>query len=185
MQRINTSAARGLARSVMPYATQPPLINTRTISGTLVDSNGNPLAGYVVELHSDPITTITDTDGQYTFYNVDYTDHKLIVKTPKGEEITAFTLSFLEDDIFSANISKKGVDITFTKSTITVDIQVVVDADQVGASISQVLGKDIPETSDSFWSIGMLLWIGGIVVLVIIAALFIILRKRKVNDIYD
>jgi hypothetical protein len=171
--------------SAAPSSTQTPLPNTRTISGTLVDSNGKPLAGYVVELHSDPITTITDTDGHYTFYNVDYTDHKLIVKTPKGEEITAFKLSFLEDDIFGANITKKGVDITFTKSTVTVDIQVIVDADQGGAAISQVLSNEIPETSHSFWGIDMLLWIGGIVGLVIIAALFIISRKRKVNDIYD
>ena len=168
-----------------PSSTQTPLPDTRTITGTLVDSNGNPLVGYVVELHSDPITTITDADGHYTFYNVDYIDHELIVKTPKSEEIAAFKLSFLEGDKFTTNIMKKGVDITFTKSTVTVDIQVVVEASQSCAAISQVLGNDIPRTSDSFWGIGTLLWIGGIVVLIIITALFIILRKRKVNDIYD
>ena len=130
----------------------------------MVDSNGNPLARYVIELHSDPITTITDADGHYTFYNVDYTDHELIVKTPKGIKIATFTLSFSEGDKFSVDVRKKGVDIRFTKSIITVDIQVVVDADQSGAAIFQVSSNDIPETSDNLWDIGILLWIGGIVV---------------------
>jgi len=103
------------------------------------------------------------------------------VKTPKGEEIATFTLSFSEGKEFGTNVNKEGVDITFTKSTAAVDIAVVVEADQSGATISQAIGVENPQTSDGFDGIGtVLLWIGGgIFAAAIIAALVIILQKRR------
>ena len=114
-------------------------MNTRTISGTLLDSNGNPMAGYVVELHSDPMTTVTDAQGRYTFRDVEYTNHELIVKTPKGEEIAVFTLAFSQGDTTDTDVTETGVNITYTKSTATVQIEVALKADKGGAEISQVL----------------------------------------------
>mgnify|MGYP000398037725 CR=1 FL=1 len=156
--------------------------NTRTITGTLLDSNGNPMAGYVVELHSDPITTITDANGRYTFRDVEYTKHEMIVKTPKGEEIAAFELSFSQGEEFDTDVTEKGVNVTFTNSTATVDIEVAVAADQSGATISHVQAVENPQTDDTSGGIGtVLLWIGGgIFAAAIIAALVIILlRKRR------
>lgn len=140
------------------------------------------MAGYVVELHSDPITTITDANGRYTFRDVEYTKHEMIVKTPKGEEIAAFELSFSQGEEFDTDVTEKGVNVTFTNSTATVDIEVAVAADQSGATISHVQAVENPQTDDTSGGIGtVLLWIGGgIFAAAIIAALVIILlRKRR------
>lgn len=140
------------------------------------------MTGYVVELHSDPITTITDAYGRYTFYDVDYTNHEMIVKTPKGEEIATFELSFSQGNIFGTDLTEEGVNITFTKSTATVDIEVAVAADQGGATILDVSSVDNPQTSDAFGGIGsVLLWIGGgiFAVAIILALIIMLLKKRK------
>lgn len=139
------------------------------------------MAGYVVELHSDPITTITDANGRYAFYDVDYTSHNLIVKTPEGETVATFELKFSQGDEAVTDVTEKGVDITYTSSTATVDIEVVLAADQSGAAISQVQVVDNPQTSDAAGGIGtVLLWIGGgIFAAAIIAALIIILMKKR------
>jgi hypothetical protein len=140
------------------------------------------MAGYVVELHSDPITTVTDANGRYTFHDVEYTKHEMIVKTPKGEEIATFELSFSEGEEFDTDVTDEGVSITFTNSTATVEIEVALAADQRGARISQVLGVDNPQTGDAPSGIGtVLLWIGGgiFAVAVIAALIIILLRKRR------
>jgi hypothetical protein len=158
--------------------------NTRTITGTLLDSDGNPMAGYVVELHSDPITTVTDVNGRYTFYDVDYTSHELIVKTESGEKIAEFELVFSEGEEFSTDVTEEGVDITYTRSTETVNIEVKLIPDQSGAAISEVSGTDNPQTSDALGGLGSILWwiIGGVLVVMLITLLIIILLKRKKED---
>ena len=139
------------------------------------------MAGYVVELHSDPITTITDANGRYTFVDVDYTSHELIVKTPEGEEIAAFELEFSQGDEAATDVSEKGVDITYTSSTTTVDIEVALTADDSGAEIAQVQVVDNPQTSDAAGGIGTVLpWIGGgALAAMLLALLIIILMKRR------
>ena len=161
--------------------TTTPEANSRTITGTLLDSDGNPMAGYVVELHSDPITTVTDANGRYTFYDVDYTSHELIVKTAEGEKIAEFELAFVEGEEFGTDMSEKGVNITYTRSTETVNIEVELIPDQGGAAISQVSGSDNPQTGGSLGGIGtVLLWIGGgVLALMLIALMIIILKKKK------
>jgi len=164
-----------------PAASQTPSVNTRTITGTLLDSDGTPMAGYVVELHSDPVTTITDAQGHYTFNDVDYTKHELIVKTSNGEKVAAFALKFSEGNEFDTDVKEDSVNITFTKSTVTVNIEVVVVADRGEASISKVSSVEIPRTGDSGGIFSTLLWIIIVFVsIVIIAALiFVVVRTRK------
>lgn len=49
-------------------------------TGTLIDENGNPMVGYFITLCSTPVTVITDNEGKYTFTDVDFTNHTLIVE---------------------------------------------------------------------------------------------------------
>jgi hypothetical protein len=167
--------------SITPSPTQMPGTNTGIISGTLLDSNGNPMAGYVVELHSDPMTTVTDANGRYAFYDVDYTSHELIVKTPEGDKIAEFELVFSEGEEFSTDVTEKGVDITYMRSTDTVNIEVKLIPDQSGAEISQVFSSDNLQTSDALGGIGSVLWWigGGVLVVMLITLLTIILLKKK------
>ena len=126
------------------------------------------------------MTTVTDANGRYTFYDVDYTSHELIVKTEKGEKIAAFDLAFSEGENFSTDVTEEGVNITYTRSTDTVSIEVKLIPDQGGAKISQVTGLDKPQSSDtSGGEGGVLLWIGGGVLSIMLIALLIIILKRK------
>ena len=138
------------------------------------------MAGYVVELHSNPMTTVTDKNGRYTFYDVDYTSHELIVKTAEGEKIAVFELAFSEGDAFNTDVTKAGVNITYTNSTATVNIEVKLMPDQSGAAISQASGSDNPQAVDFLGGIStVLLWIGGSVLAVMLIALLVIILLKK------
>jgi hypothetical protein len=165
-----------------PSQTASP--NTRTIMGTLLDADGKPMVGYVVELHSNPITTVTDKNGQYVFYDVDYTNHELIVKTPEGEQIAEFELAFSQGEEFSTDVTEKGAAITYTGSTATVNIKVALAADKSSATIVQVSSAGIQLVDNADGGIGtVLLWIGGgVLAVMLIALLVIILLKRKKQD---
>ncbi len=159
---------------------ESPSAGTGTIIGTLLASDGKPLAGYVIELHSDPITAVTDMNGRVAFKDVDYTSHELIIKTPEGRLIAEFELAFYEGEEFGAEVAKEGVSITYTRSTETVSIEVRLMPDQSGAAISQVYDSNNPKTGGSYDAAGSILWwIGGGVLAVILIALSVILLLKK------
>lgn len=126
---------------------------------------------------------MTDANGRYAFYDVDYTSHDLIVKTPQGEKIAEFALAFSEGDQFNTDMTDEGVKITYTQKTATVTIDVALKADESGAAIEKVAGSDIPQTTVSLSAGGSaLLWIGiGTFAALLIAVLIILLAKRKKN----
>ncbi len=133
-----------------------------------------------MELHSDTITTVTDANGQYTFEEVDYTSHELIVKTPEGGRIAGFELAFSEGEEFNTQMTDKGVNITYTPGTQTVNIEVKLIPDQSGAAIAQVSDSDSPQKDDAQGGIPIFWWIGGgVIVLLLIALLIIIMLKKK------
>ena len=142
----------------------------QTITGTLLDSNGTPMAGYIVELHSDPVSTITDEKGHYTFHNVAYTDHTLIVKTPENEEIASFVLLFAPGEEFDTATTDESMSITYTHSTVSVNITVTVAEDKGSAVISEVSSVNESETAgSSVWWIWVLAGIiAGLAVIVMI-----------------
>lgn len=152
----------------------------RTIAGTLLDSIGSPISRYVMELHSDPMTTVTDKNGRYIFYDVEYTNHKLVVKTPADEIVAAFELAFSEGEEFGMAISEKGVNITYTQSTETVNIEIKLISDKGSAVISQVSDSDKLRSSALLGEMGSaLLWIGGVVLAGMLIALRIIISLKK------
>lgn len=58
-----------------------------TISGSVSDSNGDPVEGATVTLHSNPRTTTTDASGTYSFYDVPAGEHTLHVAPPDGTDL--------------------------------------------------------------------------------------------------
>ena len=183
---VPTPAATGTP-APSPTATETPAesapAGTRTIAGTLLSSDGNPMSGYIVELHSDPMTAVTDAKGRYSFDNVDYTSHQLIVKTPEGEKFAEFELSFTEGAKFGAEMTETGADIIYTSGTETVSIEVELLPDRGGAVISRVNGSDGPQTGGTHDGSGSILWwIGGVIVLLLIGLLIIALLRKKKGD---
>lgn len=147
--------------------------------GTLLDANGQPMAGYVVELHSDPVTTVTDSGGRYVFHDVDFTSHELIVKTPEGEKIKAVALAFSQGEAFGTQITQEHVSITYAKETATVNIVVQMTSSQNGAVVTQVSDSELSTSSGG--TVTALPWIvGGAVAAAAVAVLIaLLLKKRK------
>ena len=171
------TATPAATETVVPTATQAPGEIIREITGILLDSNGNPMAGYIVELHSDPVTTVTDAQGRYTFYDVEFTEHTLTVKTPEGEEISSLRLSFSQGEEFDISTTNTETIITYTATTITVSLIVTVSEDQSTASISEITSTSSAEAvRESTWWIWVL-----VVAMAGIASVLIIwfVRKRK------
>jgi hypothetical protein len=139
------------------------------------------MVGFVVELHSDPMTTVTDENGRYTFNDVAYTNHELIIKTPQGEKVATFELNFSQGKEFSSAKSDKGANITYTQKTETVTLEVTLNPDQSGAVISEVSASSQPQTNGFLSVIGsVLLWVGGGILVIML--LLILANKRKVKE---
>jgi len=86
-----------------------------TLSGTIVDGNGDPLANKTVELHSDVMTTTTDANGFYKFENVTEGDHTLYVKEEDDTEIANIPITITKSDKteYSAGVLKYEGDTKF------------------------------------------------------------------------
>lgn len=72
-----------------PNETNSTNTSSGTISGTVRDANDEPVSGATVTLHSNPITTSTDSNGEFTFTEVPEGDHTIHVEPPEGTELAA------------------------------------------------------------------------------------------------
>jgi hypothetical protein len=57
----------------------PPSAKTTTVTGTVLDGNGNPIEGAEVTIMSDPVTVTTDAKGKFTA-TVDIGTHTIEIK---------------------------------------------------------------------------------------------------------
>lgn len=157
--------------TITPSPSQTPGDDTRTITGTLVDSNNKKLAGYALELHSDPITTITDSNGRFTFNNVPYTKHTLNVKTSTGTLLGSFALAFTEGEDFNKTVTGGGADIVYTSNTVSVDIAMSLN-DEGEASIVEINDIENPQTGSM-----QMLWIWIAAAIIAITLTGCVVRK--------
>lgn len=66
----------------------PESTDNRTVihlSGIVAYTDGTPAAGRRLELHSDPITTVSDSKGGFLFPNVPQGEHTISILTDEGE----------------------------------------------------------------------------------------------------
>lgn len=93
------------------------------LSGTLIDSDGNPLAGYTIVLHSDPITRITDANGRFLFEDIPFNNHTMIVNNGV-DEIGRYKLSFTGASAQGASVDNTAhiAGFSYTSSTMCVDL---------------------------------------------------------------
>lgn len=65
-------------------AGNPEAQATFHLSGRVFYSNGTPAAGHTLELHSDPVTAVTDSKGGFLFANVPEGEHTIAVLNRDG-----------------------------------------------------------------------------------------------------
>lgn len=146
-----------------------------TISGVLLDDNGNPLAGYCVELHSTPRVVVTDAQGKYTFTDVEIEDHTLIVKNTGGETLGTFALNIETGNDFDWDADGSDIDVTVQSNTAMLGFEITV-SDSGDVTIDDVEGIANPATGG-----GVTLWWAAVMTIIIAAAVASVrfFRKRK------
>ena len=92
------------------------------IKGVLKDIDGNVLAGYTVELHSEVKTAITNEKGEYSFEDVSEGLHTIIVRAPENTIVsyTQITVAYDSNSDYEHNI------IGFNNNTNTEVIDLIV-----------------------------------------------------------
>ena len=68
-----------------------------SVCGRLVDTKGNAIPDYEVRLHSDPMSDVTGSGGDFFFSPVEYGDHTLTIVNADGEEQVLAELTVRED----------------------------------------------------------------------------------------
>lgn len=100
-----------------------PSIHKGNITGTLVDDNGLPLAGYNITLYSNPVTVFTDSAGGFVFTNMPYDNHTLVVSLPTGTEIGRFALDFVRNNSNSSSINNANNRVTILHTDYTTSVK--------------------------------------------------------------
>ena len=119
----------------------------------LEEDSGNPIAGYTVELHSTVKTAVTDANGKVTFSDVLFEDHTLIVKDSGGNTRATIDLNMDMGTLKGYSVDESIVDVTYTKNTVSVQIDITLDGEDV--TVTDVIITENPDTGDS----GAWLWI--------------------------
>ncbi|MDR1892716.1 MAG: 5'-nucleotidase C-terminal domain-containing protein [Oscillospiraceae bacterium] len=128
---------------------------TGTVKGRLLDKDGKPLAGVKLVLHSDPITTVTDSDGYFEFKNVPVGKHTLYLVKDDGTEVS----SGFEIDV---------------KESAVVTLATAYDGDKFTAQIASGQNPQTGDNSPIALFAGLLLLSGTVLV-------FTTVRKRRFN----
>jgi uncharacterized repeat protein (TIGR02543 family) len=159
------------------------------VNGTLTDGNGDPLVGYIVQLHSKPRMTVTDENGYYEFKNVPYTEHNLIIQAANSAKMGEFELEFKQTDRVEVLVKKATVDIKHKADTdvITIDMHLLKDGTVSITDLNLTEpGANQPfnfnnESSGTFisWIIGMLILLGMLILI------FIIWLRRRIKIVFD
>jgi uncharacterized repeat protein (TIGR02543 family) len=122
-------------------------IQTGSITLTLTDSSGNPLAYYPVELHSTVISGTTDGNGQVTFTDVTLEDHELVIFDREGTELGTIYLTMSESNTNSTSINGTTVLINFNESAVSVSIEIAVEGTELVVETASV--NDNPKTGEA------------------------------------
>ena len=108
------------------------------LSGTVAYTDGTPAAGRRLELHSDPVTTVSDSKGGFLFPNVPQGEHTISILTDEGEIQVQRKINIQYD-----SRKKKDVSIQLTENgayaiELSIDVrvlEVVIELDQESMKI--------------------------------------------------
>lgn len=84
--------------------------NVGTISGTMTDKNGDPVPGSTVTLKGamgGTLTAITNSDGEYSFYDVPIGEYTMTVEK-RGYEAMTYTIGITSEDVDSGGATLNG-----------------------------------------------------------------------------
>lgn len=87
--------------------------NRIDFSGQVLYTDGTPCANQKIELHSDPMRTITDAEGFFCFANVEIGEHHLSILDETGSPVSEMTVQIERNKDVKAGQVKGSADICY------------------------------------------------------------------------
>ena len=91
-----------------------------TLMGALLNSNGDPVGGATVELHSTLRTGITDSNGLFEIKGVEVGNHEVNIKNSSSVTIATDSIALLSSEIESIN----GKQLTVSTNKGAIDVKI-------------------------------------------------------------
>ena len=84
-------------------------VEEATVRGYLYNQSGSPIANATIETHSTLRTAVTDENGRYTLYGLEYGNHEITVKNSLNETIATDTFTIAKETGYSTVENSKDV----------------------------------------------------------------------------
>ena len=158
----------------------------REVSGNISIEGGEGQEGVPVTLNSNPRTVFTDANGDFSFNNVGFTDHTLVIRNGEGNIIGEYELDFTLGNETRVVIDGATAYITYESNAIMVWLDITMNASGTGTTLDDVTVINNPDTGSEVNAWSLIMWIGAtIVLLVLLAGMVIIvaIRKKKYREV--
>lgn len=159
----------------------------------VVYSNGQPVAGKLVELHSDISRGTTDSDGWILFKNVIPGAHTIYVKDNKGNVLGSTDFQLMRSDGTSMQV-KNGTSVVRVDAAVST-VALEVEYNENGLGITGVQAGGVPSTTPlattsapGFELFGIKIyywWIFLVILLLVLILLFVWYKRRNKEDEED
>ncbi|WP_427392313.1 leucine-rich repeat protein [Geobacillus icigianus] len=116
-----------------------------TVFGVVIDSEGNPIEGVMVELHSKPRVTYTNEKGEYRFENVELGKHTVILKNPYTLEEIAKIEVIVYKDVNDVNSGIKEVVQVSNEVRKSIELNETVNTQRIDFVIEPIKPKEEPK----------------------------------------
>ncbi|MBT9780075.1 hypothetical protein GPL15_26770 [Clostridium sp. MCC353] len=96
-------------------------------SGRILLADGTPCANQLLELHSDPMRTKTDSDGFFHFQGIEVGDHKLMMLDESEQVLSQISISVNRDNTVSygqVNDASGSVHLAVSEQAVELHIQI-------------------------------------------------------------
>lgn len=127
-----------------PITPEEPKAIFGKVYGVIRGVDGKPKQGVRVELHSNPRITYTDSEGRYSFDNVEMGNHTLILKDPRTLEILGVN-TVIVHDVTTGNKQEIQVNDTTDMVTGAVSLDETLTERQIDFELVKDLVGDIVE----------------------------------------
>ena len=121
------------------------------LTGTLTDSDDNPLENYEVTIYSDPITDMTNSNGDFSFSSIPYSSHILTIRDSFGILIDQYNLYFTQGHSTSTSVTGSDINIVYRSYTTSIHLSFQGNAALDDFTFTGATFYGNPQTSEQTW----------------------------------
>lgn len=108
--------------------------NRIDFSGQIWNADGSPCGNQMLELHSEPMRTVTDSEGFFYFRSVETGEHRLAMLDDAGQELGAVGVTIGRDKTVSYGNIEKGISgeyqLAVSEQAVVIHIKIRVDSEK-------------------------------------------------------